>query len=701
MNPVSDSEKGVCTHCGLPLSVKEAADERAEQFCCSGCFVAWHLTGGHLEGQSDRLLARIVLSAFLSMGVMICSIALYGKLIDSGGGTELSSEAADAMHGILRLGSLALATPVMFLLGIPHLQAILTLRRFLSADSLVLAGTFSAFALSLWNTLFSDGEVYYETASLVLVLYTLGKWMDARAKERAHARIDSLTEAEEPALRIEGATEQRVAIDEIRVGDHLRIARGESVPVDGIVIQGRAELDASRLTGEEQSRSAGVLDRVLAGSRVREGELIVEAQSVFGSRVRDEMDRLLHQALKQRAPLMRSADRAASILLPLVLLLACGTAIYHWYYSGAEYALMCALSVVLISCPCALGIATPLAVWTALGEAWRHGILVRGGDVFERLARASRIFFDKTGTLTSGAMSLVELRLLEGWNSSQALRLAAMLESGTEHPIGREIIRAWREQGDEPTAPPLDSIQDREVLPGTGIRGLSHGHQVFLGRGSRRHDSEDGITSVTLTCDEKVVAEFEFRAEPKPEARQALEQLSALGLNPIILTGDAKAPARALAQELGVPVEAELLPDQKVAALQAAGPKGVLFVGDGINDAAALATADVGISVSGASAASLSAAEVNLLRADLARLPFLLDLARRTVRTARWNLVWAFGYNSIGLVLAASGQLTPIFAASAMVVSSGLVVLNSLRLSSERAHVRPELRTSAEASAFG
>ncbi|MFT5284193.1 MAG: heavy metal translocating P-type ATPase [Planctomycetota bacterium] len=646
-----------------------------------------------MKGHSDRLLARIVLSAFLSMGVMVCSIALYGKLIESGGGAELDSEAADAMHGILRLGSLALATPVMFLLGIPHLQAILALRRFLSADALVIAGTFSAWALSLWNTLFAAGEVYFETASIVLVLYTLGKWMDARAKDRAHARIDSLTEAEEPALRIDGASEQRVEIDAIRLGDHLRVSRDEAVPIDGVVISGVAELDASRLTGEEQSRSVGVLDRVLAGSRVREGELVIQAQTTYGERVRDEMDRLLHEALKQRAPLMLLADRAARILLPLVLLTACITAIYHWTHSGPEYALMCALSVVLISCPCALGIATPLAVWTALGEAWRRGILVRSGDVFERLARTRRVFFDKTGTLTSGEVSLIELRVMNGWSEAKALRLAAIMEMATEHPIGRAIVRAWRARTDQPSIGSADVIEAREVLPGRGIRGTSHGHAVFLGRGARINTAEDGTTTVALTYDGVVVAEFDFRAEARTEARQVLGRLTRRHLAPTILTGDATAPAQALALELGVPVQAELLPAQKVAAIQSAGPEGVLFVGDGINDAAALATADVGISVSGASAASLEAAEVNLLRADLSALPDLLDLARRTVHTARWNLAWAFSYNAIGLVLAATGRLTPIFAASAMVVSSALVVFNSLRLSSERAHVRSELRT--------
>jgi len=688
---VRDNSEGACTHCGLPLSVRTTNRTEDGAFCCTGCFVAWHLTGRELEGKSDRLLARIVLSAFLSMGVMVCSLALYGKLIESGGGAELSSDAAEAMHGVLRLGSLALATPIVFLLGIPHLQAILTLRRFLSADSLVLAGTLSAWAVSLWNTLFSSGDVYFETASIVLVLYTLGKWMDARARDRAHARIASLTEDEEPALRVRGEREELVAVEELEQGDRVRVARGEQIPVDGLVLSGVAELDSSRLTGEELSKPVGVLDRVLAGSRVREGELLVRASEVLGSRVRDEMDRLLRSALERRAPLIKIADRAAGALLPIVLLVALGTAIYHWPRSGPEAALMYALSVVLISCPCALGIATPLAVWTALGEAWRRGILVRSGDVFERLARNRRVLFDKTGTLTTGAVSLTELRPLSGESEEELLALAAALEAETEHPIGRAVLLAWRERSVAPSADQLVEASERKVLPGVGIRGTIDGSHYRLRRGAS--EGRAGATVVVLEREDEPIAELAFRAEPRAEAREVLGRLKRRGLSPAILTGDAEEPARALALQLDVPVEAELLPGQKVAAILEAGPEGVLFVGDGINDAAGLATADVGASVSGASAASLEAAEVHLLRSDLGALPGLLDLAKRTVATARWNLVWAFAYNVGGLYLAANGRLTPIFAASAMVVSSGLVVMNSLRLSSERAQLGPQVRT--------
>ncbi len=693
MSELPDNTEGACTHCGLPLSIRSKKKSADGAFCCTGCYIAWHLTGKELEGKSDRLLARIVLSAFLSMGVMVCSLALYGKFIESGGGAELDSDAAEAMQGVLRLGSLALATPIVFLLGVPHVQAILSLRKFLSADALVLAGTLSAWAVSLWNTLFSSGDVYFETASLVLVLYTLGKWMDARARDRAHARIASMTEDEEPALRIVGDREERVAIDELKADDTIRVGPGEPIPVDGVVIAGIAEIDASRLTGEELSQSVGILDRVLAGSRVRDGELTVRARAVLGARVRDEMDRLLESALLRRAPLMRIADRAAGILLPIVLLVALLTAVYHWPDSGPERALMYALSVVLISCPCALGIATPLAVWTALGEAWKRGILVRSGDVFERLARNRRVLFDKTGTLTTGAMILTEIRFFGETSEAESLALAAALEAETEHPIGRAILSAWRERAFEPSIDQLQTVDDLQVLPGVGITGRVDGQPIRLCRASLDAKRSESTTTVVLERDSNAIAEFDFRAEPRASAREALSRLTLRGLSPEILTGDAAGPAEALARELKVPVQAELLPAQKVAAIREAGPEGVLFVGDGINDAAALATADVGASVSGASTASLEAAEVHLLRSDLSAIPDLLDLSRRTVSTARWNLFWAFAYNAIGLYFAATGRLTPVFAASAMVVSSGFVVLNSLRLSSGRAQLGGQLRT--------
>lgn len=664
---------GTCARCGLPAAARRPG---AEAFCCTGCTVAWHLSGGALEGRADRLLARVVLSAFLSMGVMVFSLALWGRFLEPAGGAP--DETARALEGVLRLGALALATPVVLLLGLPHVRAVLHLRRWLSADALVVAGTLSAFGLSAWNTLAPAGlavagrHVWFETASMVLVLYTLGKWMDARARDRARARVAGLSEPEPDALLVDGGGERRVPPASLAPGDVVRVPAGEPVPVDGVALAGAAALDASRLTGEERPRPVGAGDAVHAGTVVREGELRVRAVAVAGARLRDEVERLLAAALARRTPLVARADRVAALLFPAVLALALGALVHHARAGDLERGLFAALSVVLISCPCALGIATPLAFWTALGEAWRRGVLVRGGDALERLARARKVFLDKTGTLTSGRLALAALVPAPAGERVDVLALAAALEAGSEHPVGRAVLAAWRAREEAADLAALPALQERRVLPGVGVSARLDGRELRLAR------SPGG--GVELSLAGEPLARLAFRAELRGATRDVVRELARRGLAPEVLTGDSREGAQELARELDVPFRAELLPADKLAAVRAAGPRGVVLVGDGLNDAPALAAADVGVSVAGAAAASLEAAEVHLLGDDLSALPDLLDLAARAVRTARRNLAWAFSYNALGLWLAASGRLTPVFAAAAMVASSALVVLSSSRL---------------------
>ena len=349
-----------CVHCGLPLAAN------AEAFCCTGCFVANHLLGRDRAGESgaDRLLARLVVGAFLAMGVMVFSLALYG--LPAAG----ESETALALRGILRLGALALSTPVLVLLGGPLLDAVVALRRWASADALVLVGASAAFGASAWSTLNDGADVWFETATMILVLVTLGRWLDVRARERASVRLERLARERVPrASRLDGASEQSVAPERLAPGDRVRVRPGEEIPVDGKIVDGEALVDLASLTGEAEPRAARVGDRVLAGTRPIDGALVVETEAACGARVRDEIERTLAQAFANRPRLVLLGDRVAALLLPGVCLLALGTLAWRWRLHGFGDGALSALSVLLIACPCAFGLATPLAFWVALGEA--------------------------------------------------------------------------------------------------------------------------------------------------------------------------------------------------------------------------------------------------------------------------------------------------------------------------------------------
>ncbi len=688
-----------CAHCGLPLAPGASRDaEDGEAYCCSGCFLAHRLGHRGLEARTDRLFARVALSAFLAMGVMVFSLSLYGGMFHEQG--ELAG--AQALAGIYRLGALAFSTPVIVLLGLPLADAVVRLRRWLSAEALILLGTLSAWAVSVWNTFRGGGDVYFDTATMVLLLYSVGRWLDVRAREKATEELRRIVpERESPVALLEGETEREVGAAELRPGDRVRVRPGEIVPVDGEVESGRSFADTSALTGESQPRSFGPGDLVHAGITLVDGSLVVRTRAGVGSRLRDEIERLLHEALTQRSRLVRIADRIAAALMPLVFVLAALVVAFRWREQGAEQAWLDGLSVVLISCPCALGIATPLAFWTAMGEAWRRGVLVRGGEALERLARVRSVLLDKTGTLTSGEFELERIDAEDGHEASAALRLAAALEVGSEHPIARSIRAAWRSRG----GGELPEVRGFRAVPGVGVEGELEGRALALE--SDRDADLGGATVVQLVASEggrRVrLARFVLRSPARAEARAVLAELRREGCELAVLTGDSEGPARALAAELGVEVESRLSPADKVARIRAHGRVSA-FVGDGLNDAAALAAAEVGISMAGGSATSLAAAQVNLLRPGLQELPGLLALARSAVLAAKLNLAWAFLYNGVGLYLAATGRLTPIFAASSMVVSSVFSVLNSGRLIHRRreGEAKAELRTSPQAaSALG
>jgi len=634
--------------------------------------------GAGEDARPESVLPRVMLCAFLSLGTMVFSLALIG--VDPHVAPD-EADASAALQGLYRLGAMALSFPILILLGVPLSSAVARAGRWRSADGLILLAVGAAWLLSAWTAFFGDGSgrVYFDTASIVLVLVSVGRWLEARA--RTHA-ADVLREAAKrsvrPVRRVDGADETDAPLEDIAVGDLVRVRAGEAVPVDGAVVEGRAFLDTASMTGEEEPRPAAPGDRVLAGTRALDGTLLIRAEAVGADRAADLIARRLTEARRDRAPLVRVADRISGALIPLVVAIAAVAAVVHGRTAGLEAGLLRGLAVLLISCPCALGLAIPLAFQTALGRAWKRGALLRDGATLERLSRVKRVLFDKTGTLTDGTPRLLEVR--GELPRDEALAFALSLERASDHPLARALRRA----GDESRAPRAEDVR---VVPGVGVEGLVLGRRVRLARTegtpAPSQSRDDGVTRVSLELDGAPAAELIFAARARPGAREAVAALRARGLAPAVLTGDAVGPARALAAELELPVEAELLPQDKLAHVAAAGGRGVLFVGDGINDAAALAGADVGCVLDEPSDLARDEAQVHLLNGDLRLLDPLLSLSKRAISVARGNLVWAFAYNAVGIALAASGRLTPIFAASAMVASSLIVVLRSTRLGAE------------------
>ena len=656
-----------CAHCGLPVvSFGRATSTDEPVYCCSGCHVAFHLSGKDGSDGPKRFLARVLLSAFVAMGVMVFSLSLYGESL----GEVTESEASEALKGLFRLGALGLSSVVVVLLGMPLTQAVVSLGRWFSTDALVVAGALAAWGISCWNTFVGGGEVYFDTATMVLVLYGAGRYLDSCARERARAQLEVVLEKTSPEVeRVLGIGDESVSADDLRPGDRVRLRPGETLTFDGVIEAGRSFVDTSALTGESEPRSLGVDDSVWAGSKLQDGTLMVRVEAVTGSRVRDEIARALGSALSERAELARIADRFAAVLLPVVMALAAWTGVSTYLASGLEAAILAALTVVLISCPCALGVATPLAFWVALGEAWKRGILVRGGEVLERLARAERFAFDKTGTLTSSEMELCEIE--SELAEDEVLALAAALERGSEHPIGKSICSAWKALE---LKGPIPKVTEFKALVGRGVEGVLAGARYSL---TRAVVNKSALTRVDLRREDDHIATFGLRSTLVPGVRCMLGELRNLGFEAKVLTGDTRAAGDSLALELGVEVEAELLPSDKVERVRGVG---TVFVGDGLNDSAAMAAADIGITVPGSVSTSIAMADINLLGSDQRELPWLVELSRRAVKIARLNLFWACAYNSVGLWLAVQGKLTPVVAAAAMVFSSVLVVLNSSRL---------------------
>ena len=609
---------------------------------------------------------------------------------------------------------LALTTPVQFWVGWQFHRGFLHDLRYRSASmsTLVSVGTSAAYFFSVAVTLWPHAVpphramTYFDVSAVVITLVVLGRWLEARARGRTSEAIRRLVSlAPRTARIVRDGAEIDLPTADVRVGDFVRIRPGERIPVDGVVTEGASTVDESMLTGESLPVEKTLESKVLAGTVNRTGSFVFRAARVGSETALARIVKLVADAQGSRAPIQRLADRVAAIFVPIVLSLAALTFLAWWAFGpepSALYALTSAVAVLVIACPCAMGLATPTAIMVATGRGAELGVLVKNATALELLDRVNTIVFDKTGTLTVGRLAVTDVitESGDGVAGDEALALAAAAEQGSEHPVGEAIVARAKERGLA-----LPPIREFATVPGQGIDAMAPDGRVLLGNrtlmDARGIDIDalsaragalaaQGKTAVYLALGGRALGVIAVADELKPEAPAAIAALAGRGLDVAMLTGDARPTAEAVAARAGITrVLAEVLPEDKareIAALQAEGRR-IAMVGDGINDAPALARADVGIAMGSGTDVAIEAADVTLVRGDLDGVVDAIDLSRRTIRIIKENLVWAFGYNVV-LIPVAAGVLypvwgvllSPILAGAAMAFSSVSVVTNSLRL---------------------
>ncbi|MCW2986147.1 MAG: copper-translocating P-type ATPase [Conexibacter sp.] len=657
--------------------------------------------GGAAAAEVDEtapLRLRLIVSAVLSLPVLVLSM--------------VSPLQFDNWQWL----ALQLATPVVVWGAWPfHRAAWVNLRHGAATmDTLISLGVVAAFTWSMYALFLGDAgmtgmtmhlsltasggdELYLETASVVTTFLLAGRSFEARSKRRAGAALKALLElgAKDVAVLDADGSERRIGVEQLAVGDRFVVRPGEKVATDGIVEEGASAVDQSLLTGESVPVEKGPGDEVAGAGVNAGGRIVVRATRVGADTALAQIAQLVTDAQTGKAPVQRLADRISGIFVPIVIGLAVAT-LGFWIGSGEDvsFAFPAAVAVLIIACPCALGLATPTALLVGTGRGAQLGLLIKGPEVLESTRKVDTIILDKTGTVTTGRMSLVDVALADGVDRAGVLRIAGALEDASEHPIAQAIARGARDELG--ALPPVASFTNRE---GLGVEGVVDGHGVQVGRPSlmaewsltvpaaldaaRRAAETRGRTAVLAAWDGEVRAVLAVADTVKPTSAEAIERLKGLGLRPVLLTGDNETTARAVAAEVGIEdVIAEVLPADKAAVVARLQDQGhvVAMVGDGVNDAPALAQADLGLAIGTGTDVAIEASDLTLVSGDLRSAADAIRLSRATLRTIKQNLAWAFGYNVAALPLAAAGLLNPLIAGAAMALSSVSVVANALRL---------------------
>jgi heavy metal translocating P-type ATPase len=725
-----------CSHCGLPVAGRH--ENGQEVFCCYGCRLASRIVGGG-EASSHRWhTLRMGLGAFLAMDIMMVAVLLYTGSVEAWAVTYF------------RWAMCAMSAPAIAILDYPFIVGSLAeiRRKHLSLDTLIALGSLTAFGVSAFNTVRGAGEVFFDTATMLPALVTFGKLIEASAKSRAAAMVRSLESLlPTTATKLMPAGPQCVPCDQLQVGDRIVVRDGERFSVDGTLADGSTIVQESAFTGEWQPRQVGPGDAVFAGTINGADSVTVQATCVGKEMLLWRILQMVHEAHAGEPRWERLGQRIAAAFIPAVCLAAAAAGAFWWVSDGPSRGAMVALAVMVVACPCAMGIAAPLVTALAVAQAARSGVVVRGGAVLERLGQVRRVFWDKTGTITMGNPTVVAVEPLvatgigaleiddQKESATELLRFLATLEATTSHCLGQAIVRAAKDKGLA-----LGEATDVHNHPGLGISGQVTCRQVTrqVAAGSREfvremlsiEDSSPNVgaagpTSLTITdnpqsarsspavagnpqsssiyvaWDGHLAGRVILTDKPRDDAAQAVRQLAQMGITSELLSGDSRDASTATACEVGIAnVHAPRRPQEKIDLIKSAmgtrgvgptgkignrqsaigNPRAIAMVGDGINDAPALAQADIGVAVGGGTDLARQAGNVILLSNQLSQLPWLISLSRFGRKIIRQNLYWALAYNAIAIAAAATGRLHPLLAAAAMVVSSLTVLWNALRV---------------------